>query len=118
MSNATTFLKSNIGLIGAGVGGAAIGAGLAVGATALARKKRRKKAKRKTPQRNRTRVKKKHRVRHRKTPRTAGKRKDTSHKRIRHTKNGQPYIILANGRARFIKKKSSRTSRKRKGGRY
>jgi len=25
--------------------------------------------------------------------------------RVRHTKHGQPYIILANGRARFVKKR-------------
>jgi len=51
-------------------------------------------------------------------PHTAGKRKDRSHKRIRFTKNNQPYIILANGRARFIKRSSVSRSRKMKGGRY
>lgn len=50
--------------------------------------------------------------------RTAGKRKDTSKRRIRMTKNGQPYVILASGKARFIKKSSAHNSRKRKGGRY
>ena len=50
--------------------------------------------------------------------RTAGKRKDRSTKRIRMTKNGQPYIILKSGKARFISKRSARLSRKRKGGRY
>lgn len=59
----------------------------------------------------------KHR-RKQKQPRTAGKRKDTSHRRIRYTKNNQPYVILPNGRARFIKRSSVRASRKRKGGRY
>jgi hypothetical protein len=34
------------------------------------------------------------------------------------TKNGQPYVIMASGKARFISKKSARSSRKRKGGRY
>jgi hypothetical protein len=34
------------------------------------------------------------------------------------TKTGQPYVILASGKARFISKKSARLSRKRKGGRY
>jgi hypothetical protein len=53
-----------------------------------------------------------------KQPHTAGKRKDTSHKRIRYTKHNQPYIILANGRARFIKKSSVARARKLKGGRY
>jgi len=56
--------------------------------------------------------------RHRHTPRTAGKGKDTSTRRIRQTKHGQPYIILASGKARFISKASARASRKRKGGRY
>lgn len=50
--------------------------------------------------------------------RTAGKGKDTSTKRIRMTKKGQPYIILRSGKARFIKKSSARRSRKLKGGRY
>lgn len=44
--------------------------------------------------------------------------KRTSHKKIRLTKNGQPYVILANGRARFIKRSSASRSRKLKGGRY
>lgn len=58
------------------------------------------------------------RRRNRYTPHTAGKRKDTSHRRIRYTKNGQPYVIMASGKARFIKKKGARTSHRRKGGRY
>ena len=52
------------------------------------------------------------------SPHTAGKRKDTSHKRIRYTKNGQPYIILGNGKARFISKRGAKQSHKRAGGRY
>lgn len=54
----------------------------------------------------------------RRTPRTAGKGKDRSTKRIRYTKNGQPYILLKSGKAKFIKKKSAKLSHKRKGGRY
>ena len=50
--------------------------------------------------------------------RTAGKRKDTSTRRIRMTKHGQPYVILKSGKARFIKKSSAKRSRKLKGGRY
>jgi len=34
------------------------------------------------------------------------------------TKNGQPYIILSSGKAKFITKSSARASRRRKGGRY
>lgn len=56
--------------------------------------------------------------RKRTTPYTARKHKDTSRRRIRQTSKGQPYIILPNGRARFISKKSAKSSRKRKGGRY
>jgi len=52
-------------------------------------------------------------VNHRKTH-----RKLTSHRRIHKTKTGQPYIILASGKARFIKRKSARISKKRRGGRY
>lgn len=52
------------------------------------------------------------------TPHTAGKRRDTSRRRIRYTKNGQPYVIMASGKARFISMKSAKSSHKRKGGRY
>lgn len=50
--------------------------------------------------------------------RTAGKGRDTSTRRIRMTKNGQPYVILKSGKARFIKKSSAKRSRKLKGGKY
>lgn len=53
-----------------------------------------------------------------KKPYTAGKRRDTSKRRIRYTKNNQPYVILSSGKARFISKKSVRQSKKRKGGKY
>jgi len=39
-----------------------------------------------------------------------------SSKKIRMTKNGQPFIILASGKARFISKKSAKSRRMRKGG--
>ena len=54
----------------------------------------------------------------RQTPYTARGGKDRSTRRIRHTKHGQPYIILRSGKARFIKKSSAKRSRKMKGGRY
>jgi len=63
----------------------------------------------------------KHGGRHRRKqrkPHTAGKRRDTSRRRIRFTKNNQPYVILSSGKARFISKKSLSNSRKRSGGRY
>lgn len=107
------------------VGGTVIGATL-VGAGAVAvaaRKKTRRKnsiKKRRTTRtaRKRKPAKRKASKRKRTKPRTAGKRRDTSTRRIRIAKNGQPYITLANGRTRFISKKSARISRKRKGGRY
>jgi len=54
----------------------------------------------------------------RQTPYTARGGRDTSTRRIRHTKKGQPYVILKDGRARFISKASAKRSRKMKGGRY
>jgi hypothetical protein len=60
----------------------------------------------------------KHGRKKQKQPHTAGKRRDTSHRRIRYTKNNQPYIILASGKARFISKSSVSRSRKLKGGKY
>lgn len=99
--------------IGAGV---AVG-GVAVGTVAIARAvKKRRSTKRKSSRKKRTSSGKKKRKP--KYARTAGKGKDRSTKRIRMTKNGQPYIILRSGKARFIKKSSARQSRKRKGGRY
>ena len=53
-----------------------------------------------------------------KQPHTAGKGKDTSTRRIRFTKNNQPYLILKSGKARFIKKSSVARMRKLKGGKY
>lgn len=98
------------------IGGAVVGGSL-VGAVIASRRKR-KTSTRKTrkPKRRTTRRTKKRRSY--KYARTAGKRKDTSTKRIRMTKTGQPYIILKSGKARFISKASARASRKRKGGRY
>lgn len=101
------------GVVGA-IGGAVVGAGagaLVTSAISKRRKKRSSKSKRKRSSKSRHRRRKYY-------PRTAGKRKDRSHKRIRFTKNGQPYIIKANGRAQFIKKSSAKRSRKLKGGRY
>jgi hypothetical protein len=99
------------------VGGLAVGG--AVGYIAGRKSAVSKKSKRKTNKSRKRNYKhpKKQRGR-RYTPHTAGKRKDTSHKRIRYTKNGQPYIIMASGKARFIKKKGARRSHKTKGGRY
>ncbi len=109
--------------VATGVGGVVVGASLVGAGVAVAsavKKRRRKTAKKRTTKRRTTRrtTKRKPAKKRTKYARTAGKRKDTSKRRIRMTKNGQPYIILASGKARFIKKSSARTSRKRKGGRY
>lgn len=79
-------------------------------------KKKSKKKRKLTPLQKRRRkiVKRKGRQ----TPYTARGGKDRSTKRIRQTKNGQPYVILKSGKARFISKASAKRSRKTKGGRY
>lgn len=96
------------------VGGGIVGAS-GLGALAIAKRKRKKKSNRKY---SRKKSFSRRSRRGRRTPRTAGKGKDRSTKRIRYTKNGQPYVIMASGKARFIKKKGARRSHRRKGGRY
>jgi phosphate/sulfate permease len=115
------------------VGSAVVGGAIATGVVMA--KRRKKKAKKKSKSSKKKGSKKgrklkfgskayrkkylKHRKhRRQRQPHTAGKRRDTSHKRIRYTKNNQPYVILSNGRARFIKRSSAVRSRKMKGGRY
>lgn len=126
MSNVVIKSKSGLGvvsefvrtnpLVSGGVvalGGAAIVAG---GVAAV-----KKKAKRKTATRKKKKTRKKTSCKRktiRRTPRTAGKGKDRSTRRIRMTKNGQPYVIMRSGKARFISKRSAANSRRRKGGRY
>ena len=118
MTNATQFIKENIGTIGVGAGGALVG-GIVGYAAGRSSSKKRSKSKRRTYRKVSRKGNRIHKVKGRRyTPHTAGKRKDTSHRRIRQTKNGQPYIILKNGKARFISKKSAGISRKRSGGRY
>jgi len=115
ISTISGFIKNNMGILGAGVGGLAAGGlvGYAAGRASSPTKKRKG-----TKAAARKKVSYKRRKSGQRKPYTAGKRKDTSHKRIRFTKNNQPYIILKSGKARFIKKSSARNSRKRKGGRY
>lgn len=84
--------------------------------TVATKRKKRKTARKVSRRKKRNSYMPKKRIR--RTPYTAGKRKDRSMKRIRYTKRGQPYVIMASGKARFIKKKSAKTSRKRKGGKY
>ena len=102
------------GLVGGAIAGATAGA--LVTSAVKNRKKRKSSKKKKAYSHKRKRRSNKQKRRY--TPHTAGKRRDRSSKRIRHTKTGQPYIILKSGKARFIKKSSARRSRKLKGGRY
>jgi len=116
--------------IGSGVAVAGLVGGTIIGTTIAKTKKKRKKSKtKKSKKRSKSKYnhkrKRKHnkhgtrrRRRGRRTPRTAGKGKDTSRRRIRYTKKGQPYVIMASGKARFIKKSGAKRSHKRKGGRY
>lgn len=100
------------------VGSGAVALGLGLGAVAIARHHRKKGGKRKSSHSKSSR-KNSHRSRGRRyTPHTAGKRRDTSRRRIRYTKKGQPYVIKADGRARFISMKSAKSSHSRKGGKY
>lgn len=106
-------LLRNHPAVGGLVGGAAIGvtgAGI-VNIIGKAVKKRKAKKKSTTTRRKTTKRKTK------KTTRKSTKPKRySSNKKIRHTKNGQPYIILPSGKARFISKKSEKLRKKRKGG--
>jgi len=118
-STVTDFVRNNPVVSGAVVtlGGAAIVTGIV---TKVRKKPKRKKAKRKTTTRRRKTKKTKKRgcSLRRRTPRTAGKGKDRSTKRIRYTSKGQPYVLMRSGKAKFIKKCSAKRSHKRKGGRY
>lgn len=117
-----TIRQNPIATVGAVAGSTAlVGGGLVVAKAVSKRKKSSSKKKKKTTKKRKSSTRKKTKKskrRVRKTPHTAGKGKDRSTRRIRQTKNGQPYIILKSGKARFIKKSSARASRKRKGGRY
>ena len=128
-------IGDNLGTIAIGTGSAVVGAGLGALAVSKSTKKRKAKSKSKSRKKktssSRSRGRKlkfgskafrkkylSHRRRKQKQPHTAGKRKDTSHRRIRYTKNNQPYVILSSGKARFIKKSTVSRARKLKGGMY
>lgn len=107
---------AGIGIV-SGVGGAILG-GSAVAAYNYSKNRRRKKSSHRGSRARTVRHRKRKHKRVRHHPHTAGKRKDTSRRRIRYTKKGQPYVIGRNGKARFVKKSSARRSHKLKGGRY
>jgi len=104
--------------IGGFVGGATIGAGTTYFLNIIGN--RRKKSKTST-RRKTTRTRRKTSTTKRKK-RSTYKRKrakafrGANPKRIYKTKNGQPYIKLKSGKARFIKKSTASNMRKRKGG--
>jgi len=137
-SNVISKSKSTIGLVSefvrtnpvvsggaVALGGTALATGLVVAAKSRAKKKTSKSKTKKTTKKKRKKVKQTKRRKYtkggrriRRTPHTAGKRKDRSTKRIRYTKNGQPYVLTRSGKAKFIKKSSAKRSHKLKGGRY
>jgi len=111
--------KGILGYIGAGLGGAVIGgaAGYMVGKgsskkkrTSSRKSKSKRRARRGMSGRSRDRKyisKQKHERYYAKTHpkrRKTGKYYKSRSKRVKYTKNGQPYILLSNGKARFVKK--------------
>jgi len=117
----TDFVRTNPIISGGAValGGSAIVTGLVV--AARKRKKKSKTASKTRKSRKKTTKKKgtiRRKTKGRRTPRTAGKGKDTSTKRIRYTSKGQPYVLMKSGKAKFIKKTSAKRSHRQKGGRY
>jgi hypothetical protein len=119
IDNLQTGLNNAVGIVNdykteilVGAGGLALGAGVGIAAASISSKS---KAKRKRKSSSRSKRKRSITHHHSKKHKSG---KHYSHRRIHKTKNGQPYIILASGKARFIKKTSARQSRKRKGGRY
>lgn len=111
------FIANNKTALVAGGVGLAVGSGLVAGAVALGSRKKSKKRK-SSKSKSKRKKSSKSSGRGATRRRRNGKSRKTSLKRIHTTKTGQPYIILASGKARFIKKSSARASRKRKGGRY
>jgi Flp pilus assembly protein TadB len=104
--------------VGAGVvGAAALGAGIVALASSSSKKKTKRKTHKKIKHTSRgwkqdraRRSKQKWEVAYQKRKRKLkARRRKGSHRRGTHyTKNGQPYIILKSGKARFIKKHSKR----------
>lgn len=118
-----TIRANPITTVGAVAGTTAlIGGGLVIASKARKSTRKRKTTRKRTKKTKLTaRQRKVRRIKKRpgrQSPYTAGARKDRSRRRIRYTKNGQPYVLTARGKAKFIKKSSAKRSRKRKGGRY
>jgi hypothetical protein len=113
VTNAIGTIQPTTAAVVSGAAGLAVGGVAGAGIMALASRKKTKRRKKKTSRKNkRIRKKKYHSSRRRKH---TGR---TSHRRIHYTKNNQPYVILPSGKARFIKKRSAKRSRRLKGGYY
>ena len=114
VGTASEFVRKNPVTSSVGVAGGVLAAGTII---QIARKRRKssRKVKKKV-----TRSRKKKRPTRRKVSkkRKHHKGKHRGTKAIHLTKKGQPYIILASGKARFIKKSSASRMRKIKGGHY
>lgn len=120
INTAEQFVQANAvsSAVGAAVVGGAIGvgAGALIGSAVAKRSKRRKTGtsrkrgrrithtKRGWKQDRKRKSKQKWEVAYRKRKRSS-RSKSRSKKGIHYTKNGQPYKIMANGRARFVKKR-------------
>lgn len=110
-------LTGNTIVVGTGAALAGVAAGLGTAALIGASKRRKSKRNKSRNSRKRnSRSKKVRRNTKKYYPEPKGRK--YSRRKIRHTKNGQPYIILASGKARFISKRGAKLSHKRKGGRY
>jgi len=105
MSDIGDALNANLGTIGAGAAGVLVGAavGYAVGS---ASSKKKRSSKRKVRKSNNRRKKRKVKYEYHRKGSKYGSSKQYRRKggkSVRYTKNGQPYIILNSGKARFIK---------------
>jgi len=103
-------IANNLGVVAAGVGAVAVGSGLAAAAVIGSNRKKKVSSKRGRARDRKYVSRQKHERNYkRKTPgkryKTKHSRKSKSRKGVKYTKNGQPYIILASGKARFIKGK-------------
>jgi len=104
---------------GLGVG-STIGAQSVIKAIGNKRKSKRSKAARGRKRSKRV-SHKRGRIKHRVSAKGKLKRHKVGHrgtKQIHYTKNGQPYKLLASGKARFISKRGAKMSKRRKGGKY
>jgi len=106
-----TFIKENPLAVGIGAGALALGAGAVVAGVILSNKgtktgRKIKHTKRGWKQDRKRRSKQKWEVAYQKRKRKGKKSK--SRKGLHYTKKGQPYRILASGKARFVKKTKRR----------